>query len=83
MWSQNNVTLNGSVQNNGEQKRWAFACAQGRIKGGGATEVIAPVLPLEGGPGDDNYLFQIKYSFEKLLKLRSDTRIQIYIRMLH
>jgi len=33
------------------------------------------------GPRDDNYLFQIKYSFEKLW-FGSDTKIQVYIPML-
>jgi len=33
---------------------------------GGAMGAIAPDPPLQGGPRDDTYLFQIKYSFEKL-----------------
>jgi len=39
---------------------------QGRIKGG-VTAAIAPGPPLEGGPRDEIYLFQIKYSFEIFL----------------
>jgi len=37
-------------------------CLQGLITVG----AIAPGPPLQGGPRDDIYLFQIKYSFEKL-----------------
>ena len=33
---------------------------------GGATGAIAPGPPLQGGPRDEVYLFQIKYSYEKL-----------------
>ena len=40
---------------------------QGRIKGGGATEAIAPGPPLQRGPRDEIYLFQIKYSCLKNL----------------
>ena len=32
---------------------------------GGATGAIAPGPPLQGGPRDEMYLFQIKYSFVK------------------
>jgi len=39
-------------------------CGQGRMKGG-ATGAIAPGPPLQGGPRDEVYLFQIKYFFEK------------------
>ena len=45
---------------------------------GGATGAIAPGPPLQGGPRDEIYLFQIKYSFEKFSWFRSDTRIQLY-----
>jgi len=31
----------------------------------GATGAIVPPPPLQGGPRDEIYLFQIKYSFEK------------------
>jgi len=41
------------------------AARQGRIKGG-ATGAIAPGPPLQGAPRDEIYLFQIKYSYEKL-----------------
>jgi len=37
---------------------------QGRINGG-ATGAIAPGPPQQGGPRDEIYLFQTKYSFEK------------------
>jgi len=43
---------------------------------GGETGAIAP---LQGGPRDEIYLFQIKYSFEKFSWFRSDTRIQLYL----
>jgi len=33
----------------------------------GATGAIAPGPPLQGGPRDEIYLFQIKHSFEKFL----------------
>ena len=33
----------------------------------------------KGPPRDEIYLFQIKYSFEKFLWFRTDTRIQLYI----
>jgi len=49
----------------------------------GATGAIAPSPLLEEGPRDDNYFFEIKYSFEKLSRCRSDTRIQVCIPMLH
>jgi len=39
-------------------------CVQGGIKVG-ATEAIAPGLPMQGHPRDEIYLFQMKYSFEK------------------
>ena len=32
----------------------------------GATGAIAPAPPLQAGPRDEIYLFQIKYSYEKL-----------------
>jgi len=32
---------------------------------GGATGAVAPGPPLRGGPRDDIYLFDIKYSLEK------------------
>jgi len=35
--------------------------------------------PLQEGLRDEVYLFQIKYSFEKYLGFRNDTRIQLYI----
>jgi len=42
-------------------------------------EAIAPGPPLQGAPSDEIYLFQIKYSFEKISWFRSDTRIKLYI----
>ena len=51
---------------------------QGRIKGG-ATGEIAPGPPLQEGPRDEIYLFQIKCSFEKFSWFWSDSRIQLYI----
>ena len=50
---------------------WLPSCRQGRIKGG-ATGAIAPSPPLQGGPHDKIYLFQIKYSFEKFSWFWSD-----------
>ena len=52
---------------------------QGWIKGGGATEAIAPGPRLQGDPRDEIYLFQIKFSFEKFSWLKSGTWIQLYI----
>jgi len=49
--------------NEHDEREWN----QGRIKGGGATGAIAPGRPLQGDPRDEIYLFQIKYSFEKVL----------------
>jgi len=37
---------------------------QGQIRWG-AKGAIAPAPQLQGGPRDEMYLFQIKYSFEK------------------
>ena len=45
----------------------------------GGNGAMAPGPPLQGGPRDEIYLFQIKYSFEKILWFRSETRIQLYI----
>ena len=46
---------------------------QGRIKGGNEGNCSEP--PLEGGPRDEIYLFQTKYSFEKF---RDSEAIQEY-----
>ena len=43
----------------------ALGRGQGRIKGG-ATRAIAPRPRWKGAPRDEIYLFQIKYSFEKI-----------------
>jgi len=49
---------------------------QGRIKGRPRGQL--PRAPRSKGHfRDDNYLFWIKYSFEKMSRFRSDTRIQI------
>jgi len=53
---------------------------QGRIKGGGAMGAIAPGPPLEGDPRGEIYLFQIKYSFEKI---RDSEAIQGYNSILY
>ena len=52
---------------------------QGRIKRG-ATGAVAPGPPLEGGPRDKIYLFQIKYSIEKF---RDSQGIQEYNSILY
>jgi len=52
---------------------------QVRIKGW-ATGAIAPASPLQGGPRDEIYLFQIKYSFEKF---RDSEVIQEYNSILY
>jgi len=46
----------------------------------GATGAIAPGPPLQGGPRDEIYLFQIKYSFEKF---RDSEAIQEYNSILY
>jgi len=51
---------------------------QGRIKGGNEGNCSEP--PLEGGPRDEIYLFQTKYSFEKF---RDSEAIQEYNSILY
>jgi len=48
---------------------------QGWIKGVQRGQ-LARALRSNGAPRDDIYLFQIKYSFEKLSWFKRDTRIQ-------
>ena len=50
---------------------------QGRIKGG-ATGAVAPGPPLHGGPRDDIYFSDIKYSLEKSSWFKRDTRILLW-----
>ena len=47
-------------------KAFSWHCKQGRIKMGGATGAIARTPRCTRAPRDELYLFQIKYSFEKL-----------------
>jgi len=49
--------------------------ARPRARLRGETGTIAPGPPRQGGPRDEIYLFQIKYSFEKL---RDSDAIQEY-----
>jgi len=56
-----------------------FASRSG-LRGGNAGNCPWPSAPR--GPRDDTYLFQIKYSFEKLSWFNRDTRLQLYITML-
>jgi len=58
--------------------RWFLNAPALRVgsRGGNGGNWPGPLTPR--GPRDDNYLFQIKYSFEKLW-FGSDTWIQIYI----
>ena len=55
----------------------------GTIRRARLTGAIATGPPLQRGPRDDIYLFQIKYSFENVSWFKRDTRIQLYIPMLH
>ena len=64
-----------------KRRRWSTSCTSPTSRSGlrGATGTAAPGSPLQGGPRHEIYMFQIKYSFEKISWFTSDTGIQLDI----
>jgi len=54
----------------------SWSARRAGLRGGNGGN--CPGTPLQGGPRDEIYLFQIKYSFENFSWFRSDTRTQLY-----